>query len=99
MAGMAPLPTRDVSANALWFPGAYLCTARRFRPFRLTFRAVDSHLLRLGPRPAKSYLSCRSHIRAPFTVPSRFMDFQFQQRLSTRNLTLTRSSRTTTLFF
>lgn len=44
VAGTAPrpLPTRDVFANALWFPGAYLCTARRFRPFRLTFRAVDS---------------------------------------------------------
>jgi len=58
MAGTAPLPTRDVSANALWFPGAYLCTARRFRPFRLTFRAVDSRLVRLRPRTAsKSCLS------------------------------------------
>lgn len=28
------LPTRDVSAKPLWFPAAYLCAARRFRPFR-----------------------------------------------------------------
>jgi len=91
MAGTAPLPTRDVSANALWFPGAYLCTARRFRPFRLTFRAVDSRLVRLRPRTAsKSCLSCVALLPLRSSLVSSTCGFLVSADSSARNFALTR---------
>lgn len=75
----AALPTRDVSAaKALWFPGAYLCAARRFRPFRLTFRAVDSVRLRRLARDGEVALSSLSSMLRRLSL-SRSADFYREQ--------------------